>query len=105
VDGFPDEGLAAFLDLDRGVGVDHVAVILGQLVVHRLRGMAEKVAMLVDRAALDGQVLAPERHERGFQPWGTVDNHELRPLQAARIEIGEELAPGRLALSTHILDG
>jgi hypothetical protein len=27
------------------------------------------------------------------------------PLQPARIEIGEELAPGGLALSTHIHDG
>ena len=39
-------------------------------------------------------VLAPKCHERGFQIWGTIHDHELGPLQPAGVEIGEELAPG-----------
>jgi hypothetical protein len=51
-----------------GVSLDHVAIVLGQLVVEVLWGMRQEVAMLVNRAALDRQVLAPQRHEGGFQP-------------------------------------
>jgi hypothetical protein len=47
-----EEGLAPLLDLGCGVGVDHVAVVLGQLVVHVLGGMRQEVAC-VNRAALD----------------------------------------------------
>lgn len=34
--------------------------------------MAEQIAVFVNRAALDGQLPAPERHECGFQAGGTV---------------------------------
>ena len=67
--------------------------------------MAEQLAMLVDRTALDGQVLAPERDKCGLKTRGAVDDDERGLLQPTRIKIGEKLAPGRLALSTHIHDG
>jgi len=91
---FAQERLAPDFDIGGGVGVDHVAVVLGQLVVHELRGMAEKVAVLVHRAPLDRQLFAPERNEGGFQPGSAIDNDEVRSLQATRIEIGEEPARG-----------
>ena len=55
--------------------------------------MGQKVAMLVNGAALDGQVVTPERHERGLQAWGAIDDHELGLFQPALIQIIEELAP------------
>jgi len=57
----PQEGVAAGLHLGRGAGVDHVAVILGELVVQVPGRVAEEVAQLVDGAALDPEVLAPQR--------------------------------------------
>ena len=54
-----EKRLAPLPDRSRGVGVDHVPVAFGQLVVHVLRGMSQKVAVLVNRAALDRQILAP----------------------------------------------
>lgn len=50
---FALEGLATVFDFGCGVGIDHVAVILGEFVLHAFRGMAEKIAVLVNRAALD----------------------------------------------------
>ena len=67
--------------------------------------MAEKVAMLVDRAALDGRVLAPERAESRFQPRGAVDDHEGGALQPVGVEVFEELPPRRRAFAAHVLDG
>ena len=58
--------------------------------------MGQEVAVLVNRAALNRQVLAPERHERGLQPWGAIDDHEFGPLQAAGIEVFEKLILPRL---------
>lgn len=66
--------------------------------------MAEQVAVLVDRATLNGQVAAPERHERGLEAGSAVDDHEFRPPQASRIQIAEELAPGCRAFSAHVSD-
>ena len=53
--------------------LDHVAAVLGQLVVQVLGRMADEVAVLVHGAALDRQVLAPERGERGLEPRRAVD--------------------------------
>jgi hypothetical protein len=58
---FAQESLAPLLHLDSRVGVDHVTVVLGELVLHMVRGMRQKVAMLVNRAALDGEIIAPQR--------------------------------------------
>ena len=98
------EGLAAFVDFGRGIGVDHVAIILGEFVMHMLGGVGQQVAMLVNGAALDGQVVAPERHQRGLQTWSTVDDHEFGTLQATAVEILEELTPRRCALTAHVSD-
>lgn len=89
---------APFLDLDRGVGIDHVPVVFGQLVVHMLRGMGQKVTVLVNRAALDRQLLSPQPHERSLQPRGAINDHEFGPFQAAGVKIVEELAPRGSAL-------
>ena len=55
---FPQERLAAGLNFGGGLGVDHVAVVFGQLVVQVLGRMGEKVPMLMHGAALDRQLLA-----------------------------------------------
>lgn len=84
---------------------DHVAVVLGQLVVHMLRGVCQKVAVLMNRAALDRQILAPQPHERSFQPRGTINDHGFGPFQPARIKIIEELSSCSGALAAHFFDG
>lgn len=99
------EGLSAGFDLCRGVGLDHVAAVFGQLVVEGLRRMGQEVAVLMNRAALNRQLLAPERGQRSFQTQGAVHDHELGPLQAARIEVVEEMAPGGRALPAHVSYG
>jgi hypothetical protein len=53
--------------------------------MHVLGGVRQQVTVLVERAALDRQVVAPERHERSFQPRGTIDEYEFGPLQAAAL--------------------
>jgi len=37
-----------------------------------LGGMTKKVAVLVNRAALDGEVVPPQRDQRGLKPWGPI---------------------------------
>ena len=93
--------LAAGLHLGGGLGVDHVAIVLSQLVVHRLRRVAEEVAvrsvirtsgvpaLTVHGIALDRQVLAPQRGERGLRNRRAVHDDELRAPEVARIEILE----------------
>lgn len=44
--GFQDVA-AASLDLGRGVGVDHVVMVLGELFLHVLRGMAKLVVSVL----------------------------------------------------------
>ena len=58
--------------------------------------MAEQVAVLVHGAALDRQLRAPQCGERGLEPGRTVDDDEVGALQAAGVEVVEELAPGVL---------
>ena len=70
-----------------------------------LRRMGQEVAVFVNRAALDRQVLAPQRQERSLEARGAVDDHELWSFQAARIEVVKEVAPGSRALPAHIPDG
>jgi hypothetical protein len=74
------ECLPSFFDVGRGIGIDHVAVILAQLVMHVLGGMAKKVTMLVNGAALDRQRCTPESDQGGLKTGGSVDDNELRPL-------------------------
>ncbi len=91
----------AGLHLGRGVGVDHVAVVRGQLIVHRLWGMAEQVAVLVHGAALDRQVLAPQRDEGASRPGAPSTMTKSGRFSPAGIEVVEEPPPRRRALSAH----
>lgn len=63
--------------------------------------MAQMIAVLVNRASLDRQVLALQRNERF---WRTVDDHQIGSLQATRVDVFGELAPRRRALSVNVLD-
>lgn len=82
-----EERLAPLLELGGGIGVDHVPIALGALILHMLRRIDQEVAVLVNRATLDLQVLAPQRHERGLETRGTVDDHELRSYNATLVEV------------------
>jgi len=63
--------------------------------MHVLGGMAKKVAVLVNGAALDRQILTPKGDQDGFQPGCAINKGELRPFQTAHIEIAKEHAPCR----------
>jgi hypothetical protein len=56
-------------------------------------------------AALDRQPFAPQRDQGGLDARSAVDDDELRALEAAGVEVVEELAPGRCALAAHVPDG
>src|SRR5690606_36476162 len=56
------------------------------------------------RAALNSQILAPERHKRGLKTGGAVNNYELGPPEAPRVQVGEEAAPGSRAFAAHVPD-
>jgi hypothetical protein len=72
-----EERLAPLLNLGGGVGVDHIPIVLSQLVLHVFRGMGQEIAVFVNCAALDRQVLAPQRHEGGLEARSAVNDHEL----------------------------
>ena len=55
-----DKRLAAGFHLGGSVGIDHIAVIFAQLVMHVFGSMTQKVAVLVHGAALNGKVIARE---------------------------------------------
>ena len=59
-------------------------------------GMSEKVAMLMNGAALDQDVV-PERGKSFFEPWRAVDNGEFRHPQTAICEIVEKRTPSGFA--------
>src|SRR6202043_2595166 len=65
--------------------------------------MGEKITVLMHRAALD-QHVAPERGKSFLEAGCAIDNDEFRRLQTSIDQIIEERPPGRLALSTHVLD-
>ena len=88
--------------ISRRFGIGHVAIVIAQLLVHMLGGMSQQVAVLVDRAPLDGQIVAPERHDRHFQPRRAVDDHKLGTIEAALIQIFEKLTSCGGALAPHI---
>jgi hypothetical protein len=67
--------------------------------------VGQQVAMLVNRAALDRQILAPQRYQCRLKPWCSVNDHELGPFQPALIEIIEKLSLRCRALAAHIHDG
>jgi len=68
--------------------------------MHMLRSMGQQVALLVNGAALDRQVVTPERHERGFEPGCPINDHELGALKPSGVEVFKKLAPRCSALAT-----
>ena len=54
-----------------------------------LGGVGQQVAVLVNGAALDRQIITPERHKRGLVSPRTIDDHELWGFEATGVEIGE----------------
>src|ERR1017187_4792509 len=95
--------LAANLDLLRRRRVDHVVVIRGDLIMQALRGMREKVPVLMNRAALDRHSV-PDGGDGLIEPRCAVDNEELGAPQPALDEVVEASAPGLGALAAHALD-
>jgi hypothetical protein len=100
-----EERLAAALHLRCGVGADHVPVVLSQLVLHVLRGVGQEIAVVANRAALDRQVAAPQRNERGFEV--KVDravqprfDHGAVEDQADDVLIGQTAGAPRASRST-----
>ena len=79
---FSHDRPAPSLHIGGGLGVDHVAVVRGQLVMKSLGRMREQVAVLVNRAALDRDV-GPQRGQRRLEPGRAVDDEELGRPQAA----------------------
>ncbi len=62
--------------------------------------MGQKIAMLVNRAALD-QSLRPQRGERFRKAWSAIGDDELRCPQATFDEIVEEGPPSLFAFAAH----
>src|SRR6516165_10368309 len=68
-----------------------------------LRRVGEQIAVLVDGAALGGDII-PQRSQCLLQPGPAVDNQKLRLAQPALDQIVENGAPRRAGLATHVLD-
>src|SRR5512132_1681368 len=96
------EGLAPFLDLFRGFGVDHVGIVGRDLFVQMVGGVREQVPVLVDGAAL-GRHLGPQRRQRLLEAGSAVDDQEFGRLQPAGDQVVEERPPSGLALAAHVL--
>src|ERR1700745_1711679 len=100
---FSDEGFALRLDLVLRGRIDHIPVIGGKFLVQPVWRMGKKIAMLVNRAALD-QNLRPQRGERLLEAGSAIGDNELRRPQAAFDEGIEDVQPGGLTLSAHVLE-
>src|SRR6516164_4389791 len=68
-----------------------------------LRRVGEQIAVLVDGAALGGDII-PQRSQCLLQPGPAVDNQKLRLAQPALDQIVENGAPRRAGLAAHALD-
>src|SRR6202142_2004275 len=90
-------------DLVRRFRVDHFIVVLGDLLMQALRGVGEKIAMLVHGAPLHRHAI-PNGGDRALEPRAAIDDEEFGPPQAAPDEIVEDRAPGLGALATRLFD-
>src|SRR5919202_349834 len=97
------ERLAPLGYLGRARGVDHVRVVGRDLLMQPLGRVGQKVAVLVNRAALERNI-GPQRRKCFLQAGGPIHDDELGCLQATGREIVEQRAPSRLALPAHVLD-
>src|ERR1700680_2798892 len=98
-----DEGFAARFDLFWRFRVDHFVVVVGDLLIHALRGVREEIAVLMPRASLYQHAI-PNGGDRALKPRAAIDDEKLGPPQAALDEIVEHGAPSLGALATHLLD-
>src|ERR687891_279890 len=69
-----------------------------------LRRMGQKIALLVNRAALDRHVV-PQAGERRFEAFATIDDDEIRSGEPAAGQAIQHGAPSGLAFAAHVLDG
>ena len=63
-----------------------------------LRRMGDQVAQFVHRATLH-RTVQPQHREGRLQALAAIDDQQLGPVQAARLEVLQQIAPRRLALS------
>ena len=80
------------------LSVDHPAVVWGDLLMDLLRRMGDEVAQLVHRTVLHRRS-PPHRRQCCLQALASVDDDQLGRSQAARLQVLQQIAPGRLALS------
>ena len=73
---FADERLAPRFNLLLRFGVDHIPVVVGDFLMQPFRRMGQKVAMFVNRAALNGDI-RPQGRQGFFKPRRAVDDDEL----------------------------
>ena len=99
-----DKRLAAGFHLGGSVGIDHIAVIFAQLVMHVFGSMTQKVAVLVHGAALNGKVIAQSADRAASSPGApsTMTNPGRFSPRASRSS--RNWRPRRLAFSAHIPD-
>src|SRR4029077_7811521 len=81
-----DEGFAMLFDLVRRFRVDHFVVVLSNLLMQALRGVGEKIAMLMNCAPLYRSAI-PNGGDRALDPRAAIDDEQLGPPQAAPDEI------------------
>ena len=67
--------------------------------------VGRKIAVLVNRMALDGQVLSPEGGDCRLKTRPTIDAHQGGWRQTTCIRVLQELSSCRRALPRHVLNG
>ena len=74
--------------------------------------MRQQIAVFVNRAALDRQIIAPELGQCRLEAGCAVardarlwrDDYELRAVQAALVQIAKKAGPRGRALTPHVSD-
>ena len=89
-------------DLLCGLHINHVAAIFVHLIMQRLRSVAEKAAVLVSRAALNGNI-APERDKGGLKLERVVNDAMIinSGILNPRASNVQELGPSGCALAPY----
>src|SRR5260221_2623011 len=98
-----DEGFAALFDLFARCRIDHVVVVVRDLLMQALGRVGEKIPVLVHRASLHRHTI-PNGGNRALKPCATVHDEELGPPQAALDEVIKHSAPSLGALAAHLFN-
>ena len=69
------------MHLNCRIGIDHIAVVLGQFIMHVSGRMGKRVAVLVDCATLYLQSVPLELRKRSLQAQSTIHDENHRTLQ------------------------